>query len=276
LPVKEISHGIRDFGIQFDEFIYWTERQIINEHVLLCGLFGFLFSILLAVALRSSWKKLTLDNRIIICCFYSLPFIGLAILSFKYEWNYLLYHAHTFEFWLMLCVPTFIAFSTVNSLKLPTVTLLGVIIAIPMFNSMEKFATCIIKETNDFISSTERERGLSSSRFSQAIEYIEEDSLNNLDIIYFLPAGDMGDLVLRSKMRTLATHFAGGNFPQIQPLRTSKELNVYIAYDAELAEIPEFIQATSNMFQNALSEKTILKDGIFVHKIKLFPTPSVS
>lgn len=276
LPVREISHGIRDFGIQFEEFIYWIERQTINEHVLLCGLFGFLFSILLVVALRSSWKKLTLDNRIIIFCFYSLPFIGLAILSFKYEWNYLLYHAHTFEFWLMICVPTFIAFSTVNSLKLSTITLLGVIIAIPMFNSMEKLATRIVKKTNDFISTTEIERGLSCSRFSKAIEYIENDSGNDLDIIYFLPAGDMGDLVLRSKMRTLATHFAGGNFPQLSHFKSSKDLNIYLAYDEELSEIQEFIEATSEKFQNSSSEKTILKGGIFVKKIKLMTTPSVS
>ena len=127
-----------------------------------------------------------------------------------------------------------------------------------------------------FISSTEKERGLSSSRFSQAIDYIENDSENALDIIYFLPQGDMGDLVLRSKMRTLATHFAGGNFPQIQPLRTSKELNVYIAYDEELAEIPEFMHATSNKFQNAFSEEIISKGGIFVKKIRLLPSPSVS
>ena len=44
----------------------------------------------------------------------------------------------------------------------------------------------------------------------------------------------------------------------------------------ELSEIPEFIEAISEKFQNSLSEKTILKGGIFVHKIKLFPTPSVS
>ena len=52
-----------------------------------------------------------------------------------------------------------------------------------------------------------------------------------LDIIYFLPAGDMGDLVLRSKMRTMANHFAGGNFPNHLPYGTSKELYVYLSYD---------------------------------------------
>jgi len=276
LPVKEISHGIRDFGIQFDEFIYWIERQRINEHVLLCGLLSLLFSILLVVDLRNSWIKLTLDHRILLCCFYSLPFIGLAILAFKYEWNYLLYHAHTFEFWLMICVPTFVMFSSVNSLKLPTVTLIGVIIAIPTSNSIKALASYVLKENNEFISTTEKERGLSNSRFSKAIEYIENDSVNDLDVIYFLPVGDMGDLILRTKMRTLATHFAGGNFPQLSHFKTSKELNIYLAYDEKLSEIPEFMQAISNKFQNSLSEKTILKGGIFVHKIKLLPASYVS
>ena len=276
LPVKEISHGIRDFGIQFEEFISWAERQTINEHVLICGLVGVIFSILLLVELRSVWLKFIIDHRILICCFYSLPFIGLAILAFKYEWNYLLYHAHTFEFWLMICVPTFVMFSSVNSLKLPTVTLIGVIIAIPTSNSIKALASYVLKENNEFISTTEKERGLSNSRFSKAIEYIENDSVNDLDVIYFLPVGDMGDLILRTKMRTLATHFAGGNFPQLSHFKTSKELNIYLTYDEELSEIPEFIEAISEKSKNSLSEKTIFKDGIFVRKIKLFPTPSVS
>lgn len=273
LPVKEISHGIRDFGIQFEEFISWTERQTINEHVLICGLVGVIFSILLLVVLRCVWLKFVLDHRILICCFYSLPFIGLAILSYKYEWNYLLFYAHTIEFWLILCIPTFIAFSTVNSLKLPTVTLLGLVIAIPTSHSIVKLTLHTFDETNDYISVTESERGLSSSRFSQAIDYIENDSENNLDIIYFLPAGDMGDLVLRTKMRNMAMHFAGDNFPQISHFKTSKDLNIYLAYDEELSEIQEFIKATSDKFQNSVSEETILKDNITVKKIRLLPNP---
>ena len=86
----------------------------------------------------------------------------------------------------------------------------------------------------------------------------------------------MGDLVLRTKMRTLATHFAGDNFPKQSHFKTSMELNIYLAYDEKLSEIPEFIEATNERFQNSFSEKTILKDGIFVKRIKLLPTPSVS
>ena len=71
-------------------------------------------------------------------------------------------------------------------------------------------------------------------------------------------------------------HFAGDNFPQLSHLKTSRELNVYLAYDEKLNEIPKFIHATSNKFQNSISEKTILKAGIFVQKIRLLPTPSLS
>jgi len=276
LPAKGIAHAIRDFGIQFIEFNNWLSRNSVNAHVLLCGILGILFSVLLVVQFRSCSFKFSLDCRILLICFFTFPFIGLAILAFKYEWNYLLYHAHTYEFWLIICVPTFVAFSTGNSSKIPTVTLLGVIIAIPTSKSIEKLASSIFEPKNKFISTTEKERGLSSSRFSNAIEYIENDSVNDLDIIFFLPAGDMGDLVLRSKMRTLATHFAGGNFPQLSHFKTSKDLNIYLAYDKELVEIPEFMQAISNKFQNALSEKTILKEGIIVHKIKLIPSLSAS
>ena len=145
-----------------------------------------------------------------------------------------------------------------------------------MFISIEKLVTCIFKDPNDFISFTERERGLSSSRFSQAIDYIENESENNLDIIYFLTAGDMGDLVLRSKMRTLAMHFAGDNFPKQPPFKTYKELSVYLAYDQELSEIPKFIKAISNKFPNSLPVETILKGSIVVKKIKLIPILSVS
>ena len=86
----------------------------------------------------------------------------------------------------------------------------------------------------------------------------------------------MGDLILRTKMRTLATHFAGSNFPKLSHFKTSKELNIYLTYDEELSEIPKFIQATNEKFQNSLSEKRILKGGIIVKKIKLITTPSVS
>ena len=79
---------------------------------------------------------------------------------------------------------------------------------------MEKQINCFTAKAANLIGKTEKELGLSSSRFSAAIDIIEQDSNNTLDVLYFLPSGDMGDLTLRTKMRTLATHFAGDNFPR--------------------------------------------------------------
>ena len=121
----------------------------------------------------------------------------------------------------------------------------------------------------DFISRTEKARGLSNSRFSEAIDYIEDDSDNDIDIIYFLPAGDIGDLVLRSRMRILATHFAGGNFPKTNELRTSKSLNVYCVYDSSLADITTFKNALKSKFPQARFRKRIFSDNVIVDKIEL-------
>ena len=276
LPAQCIAHGVRNFGIQFREFVNWLEQNSVNEHVLLCGSLGFILSLLLLNELKKCWPKLNLDCRISLCCFYTLPFVGLAILAFKYEWNYLLYHAHTFEFWLMLCVPTFVAFSRLKIIKTSTVVLLAFMLVIPISNSFEKLVRCSLNKNNEFISNTEKERGLSSSRFSEAIDYIESDSNNNIDIIYFLPSGDMGDLILRSKMRVMATHFAGDNFPKLSSFKTSTELNVYLAYDKKLALIPNFLKATTQKFPNSDFENKVLKGNIIVRKIKFLPSSPVS
>ncbi len=276
LPIKDVAHGVRNLGMQFEDFVYWLNLHEINEHVFLCGLIGFVFTICIIIGLKNCWHALVSEQRVILCAFLTLPFVGLAILSFRYEWNYLLYHIHTYEFWLILCIPTFLLCSINTKIKIVNIVTLGVILAIPTTNSFWKFFQNISQENGEFISETEKMRGLSSSRFSEAIDYIENDSKNNLDIIYFLPAGDMGDLVLRSKLRTMTTHFAGGNFPNHSPYSTSKELYLYLSYDEKLAEIPEFLEATANKFPNAELKNEVLKGSIIVKKIKLLPAPSIS
>ena len=211
LPIKEIAHHLRDFGIQFEQFLKLIHSYSINEHVLICGLAGFLFTIILIYELKRCWEIIKTDNKITICCFLTLPFIGLGILAYRYEWNYLLYHAHTFEYWLIFAIPTFLVFSSLQKLKSWTVLLLGVIIALPMTSQLESKVRELWVNPTYQIGLTEKDLGLSSSRFSSAIDAIEEDSNNELDIVYFLPQGDMSDLILRTKMRTMAIHFAGEN-----------------------------------------------------------------
>ena len=91
LPIKSIAHSVRDFGIQFEQFTEWIHRNSINEHVLLCGLVGLIFSIVLLSELKRCWQSLEEEHKVTMCCFFSLPFIGLGILAYRYEWNYLLY-----------------------------------------------------------------------------------------------------------------------------------------------------------------------------------------
>ena len=127
------------------------------------------------------------------------------------------------------------------------------------------------EKANDKIGKTEEEYGLSSSRFSSAIDVIEQDSNNTLDVVYFLPAGDTGDLILRTKMRTLATHFAGDNFPKTSQLATAMPLSVYCAYDSFLNENNSFLKALDSKFPKKISSELIFSDLITVCKIQLVP-----
>ena len=273
LPIKPLIHSARDFSLQFESFIDWSRDNKVNAHAFVCGIIGIITLIpiiLLLVKNKKHFSDLTIQTFSV---FYIVPFIGLAILSYLHGFNYSLYATHTIEYSLLLILPMLMVWESSRPSNPAYKGFVMLILALPVLNIINLSPTNI---NGGFISTTEKERGLSNSRFSKAIEYIENDSVNDLDVIYFLPVGDMGDLILRTKMRTLATHFAGGNFPQLSHFKTSKELNIYLTYDEELSEIPEFIEAISEKSKNSLSEKTIFKDGIFVRKIKLFPTPSVS
>jgi hypothetical protein len=273
LPIKPLVHSARDFSLQFESFIDWSRDNKLNAHAFVCGIFGIITLSLFITVIRKNKMLFSSLALKIFSTFYIIPFLGLAILSNLHGFNYSLYATHTIEYSLLLLLPILMVWENCRQISLAEKAFVMLILALPVFNIINLLPTNI---NEGFISSTEKEQGLSSSRFSQAIEYIENDSDNDLDVIYFLPAGDMGDLVLRTKMRNMAMHFAGDNFPQLSHFKTSKELNVYLAYDEKLIEIPKFIHATSDKFQNSISEKTILKAGIFVQKIRLLPNPSLS
>jgi len=109
----------------------------------------------------------------------------------------------------------------------------------------------------------------------ETIESIEKDSNNPLDVLFFLPAGDMGDLILRTKMRTLATHFSGDNFPNIGSFKTSQALNVYCAYDSSLNSNKKFIESFDSNFPQKISQEIIHSEMITVLKITLNPCSSI-
>ena len=271
LPTKSIAMGIRDLGKQFQCFRDWMFEKKINDHVFLAGSFSILLTLLLIFEVRAVLSMFDLSFKMISLCFCILPFIGLAILSNRFQWNYLLYHAHTFEYWLVLSIPTLMILSKAKHVSLRTFFLSSIMLAFPIYQNTWSLAYHFSPASNSQISETESARGLSPSKFSSAIQFIEEDSECSQDIIFFLPDGDSGDLVLRTKMRTLCTHFSGDNFPNSNQLTSSYELNIYCAYDSSLTSNHPFMDALHSKFPQAVSREIIYSDIVSVCKIRLVP-----
>lgn len=272
LPTKSVAMGIRDLGKQFQCFRDWMFEKKINDHVLLAGIFSIFLTLLLLFEGISAFRMLELNFRIITLCFCVLPFVGLAILSHRFQWNYLMYHSHTFEFWLVFTIPTLVILSKAKYAGLQTFFLSGIILAFPIYKNAQSLAHQFPTASKPQISETESARGLFISRFSGAIQLIEEDSVSAQDILFFLPAGDSADLVLRTKMRTISTHFSGGNFPNTNQFKSSCELNLYCAYDSSLSKNHSFMEALDSKFPQAQSREIIYSEDVTVCKIRLVPT----
>ena len=89
--------------------------------------------------------------------------------------------------------------------------------------------------------------------------------------LLFLPSGNMSDLILRTKMRTFATHFAADNFPKMERFSTTKPLSVYCAYDSRLSQYPAFVEALDSRFPQSSNRELIFNKEISILKISLSP-----
>ncbi len=252
LPAKQISHGFRDLMIQFEQVNNWLDQNRINAHVMFAGLLAIGCTILLLFVFKSSWSFTDPKLRIAYACFLFLPFIGLGILSFKYGFNYLLYHAHTSEYHLIFTVPALLILSLPNVFsKISSQLFLGICLALPITTQIERLSSIPFQQIHHTGSPTEQARGFEAREFSNAIRIIEQDSKSHSDILLFLPAGDMGDLYLRTKLRTLAIHFAGDNLQKCGPCSSSDSITVYCAYSASLRENKSFQDALEKAFPQA-------------------------
>ena len=269
MPHKIVAHNIRDFLVQFKQFKNWANVSKINPHVLVSSLWGIgLFSLYAFVIIRNRPKLSSLSLKIIVC-FTTIPFFCLASVSYLHGFNYSLYASHTIEYSTVLLFPIILLWETIEKPKLYIKFLTGLCLALPLSTTPHKFSSLAYPSSNR--STTELHLGLSECRFSKAIESIEKDSNNPLDVLFFLPAGDMSDLILRTKMRTLATHFSGDNFPAMNEFNTIKALNVYCAYDSSLASNKKFIDSFDSKFPQKMSQEIIHSQKITVLKITLTP-----
>ena len=272
LPPKSLATGLRDFGKQFIVLRKWMDQKQINAQVLLAGFFAIVLTILLIFEIKSISPIVQENIRISLISFLILPFVGLAVLSYLFKWNYLLYHAHTFEFMIIFLLPSLLVFSNVHKLTLRTHILGALIIAFPITKNGEVLISKFTTKADAYISTTESGHDLKASRFSQAINIIEQDSQNQLDILLFLPVGDSSDLILRTKMRTMSTHFSKYNFPRFTEMRTSRPLNIYCVYDQGLSKDQAFMESLNSKFPQQKEAKTILTGDVVVEKLILSAT----
>ena len=271
LPAKRISHGIRDLSLQFSAFTDWIDKLSINAHVLVAGFVGICLTILMLREIILSWNKIIPQFQILLICFMIFPFIGLAILSYRYGWNYLLYHSHTYEFWFVFLIPIFLVFTDQKTLKLPSIILLSVSFSLPITYRASLIFSQITSNNFVEVSNTESSLGLAPNKFSKAITKIESFSKNSKDVLLFLPSGDMSDLVLRTRMRTLAIHFAGGNLPKWNTFKTTEPLSVFCAYDSSLSSIADFTNSLDTKFPQQVNSEIIHKGEITVLRVDLSP-----
>ena len=253
LPAKQISHGFRDLLLQFESVRNWLNRNSLNAHVFFVGGVGLVLTWLMSLNLARIKWDLSHDQKITYLVFFFLPFFGLAAISYQHGFNYVLYSTHTIEYSQILAFPILLALglNSVNRNRL-VIFLAGISIGLPTVIHVEKLVHIPLAASPYTPSQTEKARGFEAREFSNAIRIIEQDSRSHSDILLFLPAGDMGDLVLRTKLRTLAIHFAGDNLGKREPCWTSKPTTVYCAYSASLRENKTFQDALKKAFPQAM------------------------
>ena len=268
LTLKSLNHSIRDFLLQFRPFTNWSKNKKINPHAFVCGILGTIIFSTACIIIYLNWSLFNNIFILIICTFYIIPFIGLAIVSNFHGFNYSLYSSHTYEYSIILIFPLIIVWESLKRNHFIQNSLLGLLLLFPFYEilrSAEPFSY------NKFRSRTEINNGMSSSRFSEGINAIEDDSSDCLDIIFFLPAGDSGDLQLRTNMRTIRFHFSGDNFPNAKEYISSKKISVYCAYDASLENNLHFKRALDLKFPQKSTSKTIHSGEVIVERFSLVP-----
>ena len=163
LPPKSFAIGLRDFGRQFKNLRQWMSENQINAQVFLAGFFAIFLTILLFCEIKAIYPKTEKEIRVSLVSFFLLPFIGLAVLSFLFKWNYLLYHAHTFEFCLIFLIPTLLIFSNVRKITLRSHILCALIVAFPITKNGEVLIRGFTNKADVFISKSESIQNLQAS-----------------------------------------------------------------------------------------------------------------
>lgn len=259
LPIKPVLHGLRDMARQFSSIRSYLYKSKVNLPMLTIGLFALPLSTLLFITLVKFGRNLGLTGK---SCYWSLgivPFAGLAIISYHFGFNYVLYPAYTTEFsttFSMLAI-TVLGFKANKVLSFIKTAMFAVCLAFPITSNLEtSFQLFFSESENPFVSTYEKELSLGSSVFSRAIEKTFKDSKAEKDICLFLCAGNQEDFLLRTPMRNLSIHFAEDNLHEHESFHSSSPLNVYCLVDPKLKDNEKFLQTMFNKFpQDSFARK---------------------
>jgi hypothetical protein len=251
LPAKPILHGLRDLTQQFASIRSFLYKSKVNLPMLTIGLFALPLSALLFFTLVKFDRFLGTTSK---SCYLSLgiiPFVGLAIMSYHFGFNYVLYPAYTGEFSIifsMLAINV-IGFLPNRALSFTSTAIFVVCLAFPITSNLEASCRLLFADTRDRSASTyEKDNSLGSSMFSHAIEVTLNDSDSNKDVCLFLCAGNQGDFLLRTPMRNLSIHFAAGNLSKHENFRSSSSLNIYCLVDPQLKDNEKFLKTMLHKF----------------------------
>ena len=108
LPPKNIAHNLRDFFVQFKQFNDWSNANMLNPHFLVSSLWGIVLLSLYAWSIIQNRSELSALSLVVISCFFTIPFLGLAAVSYLHGFNYSLYATHTIEYSIVLIFPIII------------------------------------------------------------------------------------------------------------------------------------------------------------------------
>ena len=98
MPPNIIAHNIRDCLVQFKQFNDWANANMLNPHVLVSSLWGIVLISLYAWCIIQNRSELSALSLVVISCFFTIPFLGLAAVSYLHGFNYSLYATHTIEY----------------------------------------------------------------------------------------------------------------------------------------------------------------------------------
>jgi len=257
-PTQMFSNKFRDFLLQFESYTELMESSGINPRILACCIFSIPFTFVIFTMIITSRRSVGLTGFFLSLSLATIPFLGLAVVSFHHKYNYLIYHSYTKEFGVIFILISLIYLSRSEKTSNPNLfkrflkfLILGGFVALPLIYNVKIYSSLITDVFDQVpISTYEQQQRFGPSKFSNSLQLISEDTNSSLDLCFFLCSGDQADHCLRTQMRSLSVHFAKDNLNKYHRLQSSKPLIIYCLMDKSLANDIDFVNNLKGKFPN--------------------------